>query len=69
MNKIIDSLPNQIINSRIDIEALNEYIQQEENNENNVMIDEKGQIFYIQKNEPLLGSFQMLSFCKDINRK
>ena len=55
MNKIIDSLPNQIINSRIDIEALNEYIQQEENNENNVMIDEKGQIFYIQKNEPLLG--------------
>lgn len=53
MINISDNLQKQIIDSRIDIEALNEYIRQEENNENNVIVSENGQIYSIEKNESL----------------
>ena len=43
MNKALDDLSKQIINGKIDIEALNEFLEHEEN-ENNFMINNNGQI-------------------------
>ena len=43
MNKALDDLSKQIINDKIDIEALNEFLEHEEN-ENNFMINNNGQI-------------------------
>ena len=43
MIKIFDDLSKIIINSKIDIEALNEFLEEEEN-ENNFIINSYGQI-------------------------
>lgn len=56
MTDLKENLSSQIINSRIDIEALNEYIQQLENNENDdVSIDKNGQLLSTKKNESYIS--------------
>jgi ubiquitin C-terminal hydrolase len=56
MINILEDLPKEIIDSKIDIDALNEFFQQEENGKN-IMIDKNGQIICEDKNKKWYNFF------------